>query len=88
MSSFTVNGDVYYFEPGMTWEEWLADTRYNTDGFYANNYVCNSDGGALYSSTIVYPDDPNKEYHYAKPSYKVIANIEWDAPTAGGGGSN
>lgn len=85
--SFTVNGKTYYSPEGWTWAEWLTDAKYNTDGFYARTYVCNSDGGALYSVTIVYPDDPNKDYHYAKPSYKVVGGIEWSAPT-GGGGSN
>ena len=45
MPSFTVNGTVYQFEEGMTWEDW-CDSSYNTDGYYCagmlgSRPVCN-----------------------------------------------
>ena len=30
---FTIDGDTYHAEEGMTWSEWV-DSEYNTDGFY------------------------------------------------------
>lgn len=35
--SFTIDRTTYYAEEGMTWAEWVADTAYNTDGYYKSN---------------------------------------------------
>lgn len=34
--SFTISGDHYEAEEGMTWEQW-CDSTYNTDGYYIEN---------------------------------------------------
>lgn len=38
--TFTIDGNEYQAEEGMTWEEWV-DSEYNTDGWYYKEY---SDG--------------------------------------------
>lgn len=45
--SFTIDGTTYYSPEGWTWEEWIADTTYNTGGYYSNSHwiVCGIDGG-------------------------------------------
>ncbi len=43
--SFTIAGTTYQAISGMTWGEWVADTNYNTDGYYINGeMVCASNG--------------------------------------------
>lgn len=39
----------YTFEDGMTWAAWVANTKYNTDGFYLeSNRVCTADGAVVF----------------------------------------
>lgn len=42
--SFTINGTTYYSPEGWTWGEWVADTNYNTGGYYLEG---NSSTGAV-----------------------------------------
>ena len=53
---FTFNGNTYYAEQGMTWEEWI-NSSYNTIGVYIDSYdgICASGWSipALKSSEII-----------------------------------
>ena len=49
--SFKVGSGTFIAEEGMTWEEWLSDSRYNIGGFTTDgNYVCESDQCIFYLS--------------------------------------
>ena len=40
MISFTIHGKIYYSPEGWTWEQWVADTTYNTGGYtLEGNYI-------------------------------------------------
>lgn len=42
--SFTINNDIYQFEEGMTWEEWL-NSKYNEKNAYYESGMCFDNGG-------------------------------------------
>jgi hypothetical protein len=46
--SFTIDGETYYAEEGMTWGEWV-ESEYNTNG-----YTISPDGVVLAGSLITY----------------------------------
>lgn len=45
---FTIDGKEYNSPKGWTWEQWVANTRFNTDGYMLygthNEYIATSDG--------------------------------------------
>lgn len=53
-------GEILYRTPqGWTWEQWVADTTYNTHGFYIqNNKVWNSDGSKYVGTSASTPVSP------------------------------
>ena len=52
--SFTIAGTTYYFEEGMTFEEWCASS-YNTGGFYTQGYfVYNVAGSRVKLNSAIY----------------------------------
>ena len=49
--SFKVGSGTLIAEEGMTWEEWLSDSRYNISGFVTDgDFVFESDSGDFYLS--------------------------------------
>lgn len=47
--SFTINGVSYQAKYGMTWEDWVNDTKYNTGGFTIDReyLITTSDGATI-----------------------------------------
>ncbi len=64
--TFTIDGDSYQAEEGMTWEEWV-NTAYNTDNYYVGYEFSNE-----ILSSKAYPVKVNGNYVYADDV--IIAN--------------
>ena len=59
--SFTINGQEYLAEEGMTWFEW-CDTDYNTGGWFATEFSVSN--GAMALSDVVGNDEIIEGYNY------------------------
>lgn len=64
--SFTISDTTYQAVEGMSWGEWVADTTYNTDGYYVENTHIISPNG----SYIVV----NQAYEYVETTYFIRAD--------------
>lgn len=68
--SFTIGGNIYYFEDGMTWEEWV-DSSYNTLGLYVGNNI--------FYGALVFCDDGTEAIvdateTYVNPTWLIAEN--------------
>lgn len=71
--SFTIGGESYQAEAGMTWGEW-CDTEYNTGGYYVS-------GNFVYANSYVIVRN-------ASPNSSIIANEQYTTYQSGSGGDS
>ena len=79
LPSFTIDGNTYYFESGMTWVDWVA-SDYNFDGFYFeddSNSLFYTDGTDKY-----YVEDANKNSSPFDGLMSSLILIEPEEPEA------
>lgn len=70
--SFTIDGDHYEAEDGMTWEQW-CDSSYNTGGYYVSGQIIVGSGGYVRGDGLV------------KPADVITDSGSYDLYTGGGG---
>ena len=68
--SFSIDGTTYYFEDGMTWEEWV-NSIYNIDNFVISN-------GYIYNNSNLQNRIANQNTgQFAEPSSEIDSTISW-----------
>ena len=68
---FYCNSNTYYFENGMTWEQWVS-TEYNYSGFYieSNQVWLNVDSEKYYVDSVTLSQTLNPEGYYILVLYE------------------
>ena len=79
--SFSLDGDTYYAEDGMTWGDWVS-SKYNTDGYVKYNYneinyITDSAHNSYVAnpSSDVEPTSPGKDY--VESDYLIFENEQY-----------
>lgn len=73
--SFTIGTIPYQAEEGMTWAEWVVNTKYNPDGFYISGVgVYNNLGGRVKYGTS-----------YVSASSVIVTDRAYSTALSGGG---
>lgn len=75
LPSFTIDGETYYFEDGMTWKQW-CDSEYNIDNtYYYDNYYVNSTlkVGYITTTTNNYQPIPPTDAIIDGQAYKILS---------------
>ncbi len=68
--SFSLDGETYYFEDGMTWEEWV-NSIYNIDNFVISN-------GYIYDNSSLQNRIANQNTgQFAESSSEIDSTITW-----------